>query len=341
LKHISCRWILVLLALLLVVSLFAALIIGDVAISSEEWIALLGSFFKNGTRDPALQLQYQVVFHLRMPRMCLAILAGGALSLAGVVFQACFRNPLVSPDILGVSAGGALGAMTLMLMVPAASVWLISLSAFVGGLLAVVLVLLLARGMPAQQTLSMILLGIVLTSVFNALLVAVKYLADPSQKLPAILFWTLGSLNRAGWSAIFPLLVGTVFLGALVYSVRFRLNLVSIGDRESHAMGFRPDLFRKVMLLSASVLVAAVVAVCGQIGWLALVSPHLARALVGPNHTRMLPVAVLLGALMLLWADLLSHGLSVIELPVSVMTSVVGAPLFVWLIFKQKGLGWQ
>ncbi len=281
-----------------------------------------------------------VVWSIRLPRILAAILTGAALAVAGAGFQILFRNPLVSPDILGVSSGAALGAVLgIFLALPAAA---IQGAGFAGGLAAVALVALMARalrGPAADRGLSLVLTGIVISALAGALVSLLKLMADPYQQLPAITFWLLGSLASAGWRdltlALPPILAG---LG-LILALRWRIELLALPEDEAQALGLATGPLRAAVILAATLMVAAVVALAGIIGWVGLVVPHMARGLAGASAPRMLPVAALAGAAFMLAVDTACRTIAPVEVPLGVLTAIIGAPLFLWLLAR-RGAGW-
>jgi iron complex transport system permease protein len=272
-----------------------------------------------------------VVLNIRLPRIAAALLVGASLAGAGSAYQGLFRNPLVSPDILGVSSGAALGAVIGIFL--SLDVYAIQACAFAGGLVAVVLVYLIgsaARG--RDPRLALVLAGVVIGALFGAGVSLLKYLADPYNQLPAITFWLLGSLastNRADILGSAPL----VMLGLVpLVLLRWRMNLMSLDDEEARALGVPTGILRLIIVAAATLMTAAVVSISGIIGWVGLVIPHAARFLVGPNFARLLPASMLLGAAYLLAIDTLARSLAAIEIPLGVLTAVVGTPFFLWIL---------
>jgi iron complex transport system permease protein len=323
------------LVLLMIISLHT----GRLDISSDEirtivWAALTGTPVDNALVSKAL-----VFFQVRLPRCILAILVGMGLSASGAVYQALFRNPLVSPDILGVAAGCTFGA-ALTLILPGSSYALVRILAFAFGLAAVFSALGIARAVGVKPILILVLAGLVVTSFFNAFVMVLKYMADPYSQLPAIVFWTMGSFSRATWKDVNTLLP-LVGLGlVLIILLRYRLNVLSLGDVQAKSLGLNPKMYRIVLILISSLIVALAVATCGQVCWIGLVIPHIARTLVGPNHKKMLPVTITLGGLFMLVADDIARTMTAAELPISIVTSLIGAPLFAFLLYKNRGSGW-
>jgi iron complex transport system permease protein len=279
-----------------------------------------------------------VLFQVRIPRVMAALLVGASLAAAGTVYQGLFRNPLVSPDILGVSTGAGLGAATgILLSLPIIAIQGL---AFAGGLVTVALVYGVATAVRGHEpTLVLVLAGVVLGSLAGACISLVKILADPYDQLPAITFWLLGSLASTNpddvWSAMPLVLVGLVPLVLL----RWRMNLMALGDEEASALGIDPRRLRILFIAAATLMTASVVAISGVIGWVGLVMPHIARLIVGPNFDRLLPTAMLLGAGYLLIVDTLARTMAATETPLGILTAFLGAPVFLWLLASGRR-GW-
>ena len=280
-----------------------------------------------------------VVLQVRGPRILAALLVGAALAAAGTAYQGMFRNPLVSPDILGVSAGAALGAVLGIFF--SQSILVIQLGAFAGGLAAVGLVYAVGANVRRHDpVLSLILAGIVLGTMLGALIALIKYLADPYNQLPAITYWLLGSL-----AAVSPqdlALAAPFALAGLVplYLLRWRMNLLSLSDDEARALGVPVGRLRLAVVCAATLMTAAAVAISGIIGWVGLLIPHAARMLVGPEFSRLLPLAMVLGAAFLLAVDTVARTVAPIEVPPGVLTALIGTPLFLWLFISARR-AWQ
>ncbi|HEX9185072.1 MAG TPA: iron ABC transporter permease [Burkholderiales bacterium] len=280
-----------------------------------------------------------VVLQVRGPRILAALLVGAALAAAGTAYQGMFRNPLVSPDILGVSAGAALGAVLGIFLSQDALT--IQVGAFAGGLAAVGLVYAVgAQVRRHDPILSLILAGIVVGTLLGAFIALIKYLADPYNQLPAITYWLLGSL-----AAVSPrdlALAAPFALAGLVplYLLRWRMNLLSLSDDEARSLGISVGRLRLAVVCAATLMTAAAVAISGIVGWVGLLIPHAARMLVGPEFSRLLPLAMLLGAAFLLAVDTLGRTLAPIEVPPGVLTALIGTPFFLWL-FAAARRSWQ
>ncbi|MCQ1948196.1 iron ABC transporter permease [Arthrobacter sp. zg-Y1116] len=276
-----------------------------------------------------------VVLDVRLPRVLLAFLVGGALSLGGACLQALFRNPLVSPDIIGVTAGASFGGV-LVLTLGLSGGWMVG-GAFGFGLAALAGVLLLGRLGGRDNAMLMIVLGgIVVAAFFNALVSFMTYLADPYSELPSIVHWLLGSIAAASYDKVLTALVPVAIGAVIVLALRWRLNVLSLGDDDAAALGVNPQRSRVVLLCAVALMTAGTVAVAGAVGWVGLVVPHLARIWVGPDHRILLPASLLLGGTYLMLIDTLSRSISSSELPLGILTAIIGAPVFVLLLARSQ-----
>lgn len=281
-----------------------------------------------------------VVLDIRLPRLCAALLIGMALAASGATYQTVFRNPLVAPDILGVSAGAGLGAVCAIFL--SLSVPLIQAFAFVFGLAAVAIVYAMARLVRGAHDpiLVLVLAGVVIGAVMGAGISVLTYLADPYEQLPAITFWLMGSLAgityddlTGAWPAV---LVGAVPL----FLLRWRVNLMSLGEDEARALGIDTAKLRILLVVAATLMTSSVVAISGTVGWVGLIIPHIARFLVGPEFSRLLPATMLIGAAYVLIVDTLARSLAGIEIPIGILNAFIGAPLFLWVLARARR-SWQ
>src|SRR5215470_669665 len=272
-----------------------------------------------------------VVLLVRGPRVVAAALVGAALAVAGTAFQGLFRNPLVSPDILGASSGAALGAVIGIFF--SLGVFGIEFLAFAGGLAAVAAVYVIGSMLRSRDPiLVLVLAGVVIGALLGAGVGLVKYLADPYNQLPAMTFWLLGSLAATSLSDLLPLL-GPIAIGTIVLvALRWRMNVMSLPDEEARALGVATGPLRIAIVAAATLVTSASVATSGIIGWVGLVVPHLARALVGPDFPKLLPTAALLGGGFLLFIDTLARTAAAVEIPLGILTAVIGTPFFIWLL---------
>ena len=274
-----------------------------------------------------------VIFRIRMPRVLAGAMIGAGLSSAGAAFQGLFRNPLVSPDVLGASAGAGFGAAIMILL--GMNYAIISASAFVFGIAAVGTAYLISTRARRNPTLGMVLAGIMISSLFSSGTSFIRLVGDPNNVLPAITFWLMGSLSGVReqslfWAA-FPILGGMLVL--LIF--RWKLNLLTMGDDEARSMGLNTAVMRVIVVIAATLITAASVAISGIIGWVGLVIPHFARLLVGYDYRVMMPVSMLMGASFLMLVDNLSRTIATAEVPLGILTAFVGAPFFLYLILDR------
>ncbi|HET9244284.1 MAG TPA: iron ABC transporter permease [Xanthobacteraceae bacterium] len=315
---------------LLALGLLVAFTVGRYPVTLAELIEVLVSRLAGRATavPPAVE---NVVLLVRGPRVVAAALVGAALAVAGTAFQGLFRNPLVSPDILGASSGAALGAV-LGIYFSLGVIGIESL-AFVGGLVAVAAVYVIGSLLHSRDPiLVLVLTGVVVGALLGAGVGLVKYLADPYNQLPAMTFWLLGSLAATTVSDLLPL-TGPVAVGTIVLiALRWRLNVMSLPEDEARALGLATGPFRIAIVAAATLVTSASVATSGIIGWVGLVVPHLARALVGPDFPRLIPTAALLGGGYLLFIDTLARTAAPVEIPLGILTAVIGTPFFIWLL---------
>jgi iron complex transport system permease protein len=316
-------------AVLVLLTLFS-LLYGRYAVPWQAWWQVL-------TRPADSGIAGIVLLEVRLPRILAALLIGGGLAVSGAAFQGLFRNPMASPDILGAYSGAGLGASIGILL--GFNILEIQLLGFVGGLAAVMLAWSLAAALSrsgSDPTLTLILVGIIVREAGMALIRLAEYVADPHGKLAAITFWLVGGLSAINRHdllfAAVPLLVGSVPLLLL----RWKLNLLSFGDEEAKALGVDPWRIRMAIIVCAAMISAAVVSVAGMIMWVGLVIPHLARMMVGANHKSLLPASFLIGSCFLLLVDDCARGLFTLEVPLGILTSLIGVPFFLYLVIHTR-----
>ena len=326
-------WIVVLGACIALVALaLVALGSGRYPLSAGE----VGAVVWNGlTGSGDAGMADAVVWQIRLPRVGVAMLVGAALSAAGTAYQHLFRNPLVAPDTLGVSSGAALGAVLGIFF--GAGFLAIEAAAFIGGLAAVGLVMLIAARLPAHESLvTLILTGIVVASLLGAAISLLKYLADPYNELPAITFWLMGSFASSSRRELASLAPAAALAIASLAVLAWRINLLALPEDEARALGVNTRRLRAVVITAATLATSASVAVSGIIGWVGLVVPHMARLVVGPEFSRLLPVSALFGAMFMLLIDTVARTLAVIEVPPGILTAVVGTPVFIALLARAR-----
>ncbi|MBN2075388.1 MAG: iron ABC transporter permease [Dehalococcoidales bacterium] len=330
------KTVLIVLLVLLIISAFVSLCVGRFGIPVDEIISIFQSWI-TGKADLSNNPSEVVILLVRLPRIMLCILVGAALSASGASYQGLFRNPMVSPDILGVAAGAGVGASIAILMdYPSI---MVQIMAFIFGIGAVFLVMALASAMGKGNpvTLIMVLSGIVIGSLFNSCTALIKFLADAQDRLPDVVFWLMGSFAKCGSYSNVLILVGVVLLAGIpLYLTRWQMNVLAFGEEEAQAIGINTGRLRLGIVICSTLLTASSIAMCGMIGWVGLVIPHITRFLVGPNFKVLLPTSMVLGALFMIIVDDLARTVISGEIPVGVITSIVGAPLFIYLMFKGR-----
>lgn len=278
---------------------------------------------------------YAVLFESRIPRIAAALLIGCGLSLSGAAYQGIFRNPMVSPDLLGASAGAGFGAaFGFLLEMPAAGVQLL---AFIFGIVSVVITLIISRmagGKMENSPILMVLSGIVVGALFQAFISIIKYVADPFDTMPSIAFWLMGGLTYVTSSDLVFLTVPVLVSALVLYLMRWKINLLSLGSDEAAALGLSVRKYRGVIIICATLMTASSVAVGGMIGWVGLIIPHFARIFAGPDYRRMMPCTAVLGAGFLLMVDDVARCMFPQELPIGILTAIIGAPVFIMLLTR-------
>ncbi|WP_242966927.1 iron ABC transporter permease [Desulfosporosinus sp. FKA] len=327
------------LALLPLVAFLVSLSLGRYGIPLPQLMQILfGKLFGLAPTWP--DTLEKVLFNVRIPRILCAMMVGAALAGSGAAYQGVFKNPMVSPDILGASAGAGFGAAFAILN--NYNIIGIELTAFLFGIAAVALTYFLGQaiGRNMNAVLILVLTGMVVQSLFAAFTSVIKYEADPNNKLPEITFWLMGGLTSSTqkqvWMMIFPFLLGLVIL----FLLRWKINILSFGDEEAKALGIDTLKIRVILIMASTLLTSASIAISGMIGWVGLIIPHLARLIVGPNYKVLLPASVLMGAAFLLLVDDVARTVLVTEIPLSILTAIIGAPFFIYLLFKGRS-SWE
>ena len=327
------RWKIVL-VILPVVTAVLALGIGRYLISPVEVLeAIAGRFTGNYTIS---DMAYKTVWNLRIPRILLALLVGAGLSAAGCAFQSLFANPLATPDTLGVASGASFGAALGILF--GFDMLGMQMTSFLMGALAVTLTWLGGSG-KGRGLSSVVLSGIMMGSLFNALVSLVKYVADSETQLPAITYWLMGGLNSAGYKSLLfgapPIIIGIVIL----YLIRWRMNLLPLSEDDAKSSGINIYALRMVTIICATMITASGVSMCGQVGWVGLLIPHMCRMKFGSNHLSLIPASISFGAVFMVLVDTVARTMSAAEIPVSILTAIIGAPFFI-ILMRRSG-GWQ
>lgn len=327
---------LALLCILLGITVLVSLCVGRYAISPQEVLSLLQSkvLFTTSDLPPVMRT---VIFDVRLPRILAAMLVGAGLSISGASFQGVFRNPLVSPYILGVSSGAGFGAGLGILL--SMNVIVIQSMAFIFGLVAVGLACWLSSLYRRASEIVMVLAGMIVGAFFSSLISLVQYIADPYEALPAIVFWLMGSFSTVTMQDLIVLAPVIIIASVILLLLRWRINVLSLGDEEAETLGVDIKTIKGTIIICVTLISAASVSLCGIIGWVGLVVPHVARMFVGPDHRWLLPVSFVIGATYLLLIDDVARSLTSAEIPLGILTGLIGAPFFAYLLTR-KDVGW-
>lgn len=323
----------ILLLIFLVVISIVSLMSGHLAIRPGTVIRILASRIFPIQPDWPATID-SVVIDVRIPRLLAGLLIGAGLSISGASFQGLFRNPLVSPHILGVSAGAGFGAALGILFF--GKIYMVQLLSFLFGLIAVFLTYALSRTYRSTPVLMLVLAGIIIGALFTAGTSLLKYIADPVNQMPSVVFWLMGSLNNASNRDIG--IIGPIILAGIVvlFLVRWRINLLTMGEEDARTLGVNTTQIRGVIILAATFISASAVCISGVIGWVGLVIPHIGRILVGADNKLLLPVSALIGAIYLVAVDLVARTAIETEIPIGILTAIIGAPIFAYLLRKNR-----
>ncbi len=303
--------------------------VGRYAVDPVRILDIVGQSLADPFRDLA-EVDERIVMLVRLPRVLLVALSGAALAVSGAALQGVFRNPLVSPQVLGISQGAAFGGAMAILF----GIWGLPLLAivFLSGLSALALVGFIARINGRSEIVTVILSGMIVGAMFSALVSLAQFLADPNGPLPAIVYWLMGSFASTTWERLFVAAPGLAVGMILLWALRFRLNVLSLDEAEARSLGARPDVERWLVFALVAFIVGSQVAVSGIVGWIGLVIPHAARLMVGHDHRTLLPASMLLGAAYLVAVDTLARTMTAAEIPLGILTALVGAPVFAVLL---------
>jgi iron complex transport system permease protein len=280
--------------------------------------------------DPLLQQETAIIVGIRLPRTLLSMLIGAGMAISGATYQGLFRNPLVSPDILGVSSGAGFGTALGILLVGFTGIT--TFYAFFFGTISVLATYLLAKRRNQISVISLVLSGIIVSSIFTALTSLIKYIADPYDKLPAITYWLMGSFSKVTYGDLKLVAMPVVMSISILLLLRWKINILSLGDEEAKSLGIDPVKLRIVAIIVSTIITAASVSVVGVIGWVGLVVPHISRRIVGVDHKNLLPASGLIGGIFLTLVDVLARTITPAEIPIGIITALVGAPFFALLL---------
>lgn len=313
-----------------IILFFASFLLGRYPIDPVEVVmTILSPIF------PQLEISgtvTSIVFDIRLPRIIAPFIVGACLAIAGAAFQGTFKNPLVSPDLLGVSDGAGFGAALAILF--NGSNFLIQCGSFIFGIISVSITYLISKAYKAGGVLILVLSGVAISSFFAALISGAKFVADPTDKLPEITYWLMGSLSSISFEQLAMILIPIIIGLAILLFSRWHLNVLAMGDEEAQSLGINPDRFRFFIIIGCTLLTSAAVSISGIIGWVGLVVPHITRMLVGSDNRILLPASISIGGCFLLLMDNISRTLISIEIPIGILTAIIGVPVFLYLLRK-------
>lgn len=319
---------------LLIITMLVAMGIGRYSISIGDIInVLLTDSLSSGNIDPNVK---KVIYNIRLPRVLIAALAGSGLAISGAAFQSLFSNPLATPDTLGVATGASFGA-ALGIILGFDSIGVQS-CAFIAGIACIGLVYAISKVKGERPMIMIILAGMVISSLFQAMVSLLKYVADPQDTLPQITFWLMGSLSGVGFE---ELILGSPFIIigiVIIFLLRWKMNMLSLHEDESKSLGVNVKVVRLFTIMSAALITASVVSICGNVGWVGLLIPHISRMIFGNNNKSVIPASIGLGAIFMIIIDTIARSATAAEIPISILTAVVGAPFFIILLRKTGGI---
>jgi iron complex transport system permease protein len=327
------RWIILALLVLLMVIIAVSLSVGRYTVPLGNTLRILISnvFPIDQSWD---NIQESVVMDLRLPRTIAAVTIGAALALSGATYQSIFKNPMVSPDLLGVSSGACVGAAAAILMSQGSAV--IQLGAFAGGLIAVAITTMIPRLIRNESTTVLVLSGIVIASLMSSIMSIIKFVADTETQLAEITYWMMGSFAGITFDSMLPVIPTILLPMGVILLMRYRLNVLSLGDHEAKTLGINLRTTRGMFILCSTLISAGSVCLSGTIGWVGLVIPHTARMMVGSDNKRMLPIALIVGGIFMLVIDILCRTITSAELRLGILTGVIGAPFFIFILARQR-----
>ena len=317
-------------SIVLVIAVIVSLLVGRYNIKPLE---IIKTIFYGNTDS----MEFNLIWNIRFPRVILALVCGGALALSGMVYQSIFQNPIVSPDVLGVSSGASLGAAISIVFLTASPI-MIQIMAFIFGIGAVLFSLILSKNMRSNRVLALIISGIVTGAISASFLMMIKYLADPYKELPSIDFWLMGGFYNSSWSNVIYVSVLTVISTIILFLFRWKLKVLTMGDEQAKLLGINVKAIRIIAIFSATLLVSAVVSVAGVISWIGLLAPHIVKFYTKDDISEVMGLTMIIGAIIMIIADTIARSITSTEIPVSILTSLVGAPFLVYILNRKENL---
>lgn len=323
----------IVLFLLLLVLVIVCLCVGKYSISPGECLHILSGKIFNFQADWD-KMDEKLLLGVRLPRTLAAVIVGAALSLSGAVYQGIFKNPLVSPDFLGVSLGACVGAAAAILL--SMSAGFIQVLAFAGGIAAVALTVMIPKAMRSDSNIMLVLAGIIVSGAMSSVLGFIKYIADPDTELAAITYWQLGSFAYVDKQALLGILPLSAAAAAILLAMSWWINILSLGEQEARSLGANITLLRGTCIICSTVLTAGAVCISGTIGWIGLVIPHFGRMIAGSDNRTLLPATCFIGGIFMLVVDTVTRMIGPAEMPISILTGIIGAPFYAWLLYRQR-----
>lgn len=317
-------------SILLLIVAIMSLLIGRYNIKPME---IINTIFYGNTSS----LEFNLIWNIRFPRVILVLVSGAALSLSGMVFQSIFQNPIVSPDVLGVSSGASLGAAIAIVFL-ASSPLMIQIIAFIFGISAVLFSLILSKRMRSNRVLGLIISGIVTGAISSSFLMIIKYLADPYKELPSIDFWLMGGFYNSSWNNVIYVAVLTAISAIILFLFRWKLKVLTMGDEQAKLLGINVKVVRIIAIFCATLLVSAVVSVAGVISWIGLLAPHIVKFYTKDDISEVMGLTMVIGAIIMIIADTMARSITSTEIPISILTSLVGAPFLVYILNRKENL---
>ncbi len=332
-KQVPLGLILIGCGIVVIVLAIASLCIGRFSVDINTTLTILASPF-TGQEPTWTANEYNVIMNIRLPRVIAAFLVGAALALSGASYQGVFQNPLVSPDLLGVSYGACVGAALSILLYM--NTWQTQVFAFVGGLITVFITVSIPKLMHRHSNVMMVLSGVIVGGFMSSILGLMKYVADPDTQLAEITYWQLGSIAKVDFDMLGYTMPVMIVAAIVLVAMRWRLNLISLGEEEARSLGVDLRRERNIIIIASTLLTASAVSVAGTIGWVGLIIPHVTRRIVGSDNKRLIPTVILVAAAFMILVDLFARNISGYEIPLGILTGLIGAPIFGYILVKQR-----
>ena len=299
---------------------------------SDIFLIIRDLVFK--TKSNVDEMSRNVILGLRLPRVIAALIVGMALSISGVAFQGIFNNPLVSPDFLGVSQGACIGASIAILL--SMNAIFVNIFAFAGGTISVIITMLITRVIKFKSQINLVLAGIIVGTLMSSILGFIKFIADPDTELASITYWTMGSFSYVDINVVIVSVILVIAFGIILYKLSWKIDILATGDAEAKILGLDVMLVRRIVIISSTILTATSICIAGTIGWVGLIIPHFARIIVGSSNKKLFPIAALSGGIFMILVDTLTRSIGNIEMPVSILTGFIGAPVFLLLLYVKR-----